>query len=84
MFKFQSEYAWEIPRMKKSIQIALALAGALTFSQAINAADVTSIAPFGEDGEDSFYQIACSNQTVGSVVVHAKPKQLCDAPYRHA
>jgi hypothetical protein len=63
--------------MRKIFLIAmLSATTALLSTQAI-ADPVKRVTPQGKDGDNYYYQVQCTNGTVGSVVVQDKEKNVC-------
>ena len=66
--------------MKQSLQLLLLSAVLAALAGPAGAASVSKIASIGEDGDESFYHVACSDKTQGSVVVSSDPPEVCAHP----
>ena len=67
--------------MTKTLNIGLVFgAMSLLASSMTLAADVVAIGELGEDGDESYYQVTCSNNTRASVMVQKEPAQICAHP----
>lgn len=66
--------------MNKALRIAMILASMTVFLHPVDATSVRGVMEFGQDGEATYYQIRCSDNTRGSVVVHLKEPKICAQP----
>ncbi len=66
--------------MRKPLTLA-ALLGALALpSLPAGAADVVTITDYGADGDNTYYQVTCSDNTRASVVIVPAPRKVCAHP----
>ena len=49
-------------------------------SLAAGAAKPVSIGNFGEDGEETYYEVTCSDNSRGTVIEKKDPEQVCAYP----
>jgi hypothetical protein len=70
----------ETRQMTKRLKMALLAAGFGVFALPAMAAEPVSIGDYGSDGNETYYQVTCSDNTQASVVVREKPKQVCAVP----
>lgn len=66
--------------MRKRLTTALILTGLGLFALAATAGEPVSIGNYGDDGGEVYYQVTCSDNTQGSVVVREEPRQICAMP----
>lgn len=66
--------------MRKRLKMALLTAGFGLFVLPAMAAEPVSIGNYGDDGGEVYYQVTCSDNTQGSVIVRSSPKQICALP----
>ena len=63
--------------MRKLFLIAMMSAASVLLSAQVSAGPVKRILPQGKDGDNFYYQVQCTNDTEGSVVVHDKENKIC-------
>ena len=66
--------------MNKLLSNTLLLAALGLVPLAAGAAEPVSIGNHGADGDKTYYEVTCSNNTRGSVIEQHEPKQLCAYP----
>ena len=66
--------------MKKLILNTLLFAALGLASLAVGAAKPVSIGNFGEDGDETYYEVTCSDNTRGTVIEKKDPAQVCAYP----
>lgn len=61
---------------KTFLTLTLCASASLLSTQAV-ADPVKRVLPQGQDGDDYYYQVQCTNGTEGSVVVQDKERNIC-------
>ena len=70
----------ETRQMSKRLKMALLAAGLGAFALPVMAAEPVSVGKYGDDGDETYYQVTCSDNTQGSVIVKSEPKEICALP----
>ena len=68
--------------MRTLLKTILLLAGLGLFAIPAGAAEPVSVGNYGDDGGEVYYQVTCSDNTTGSVIVREEPKEICALPAR--
>jgi hypothetical protein len=76
----EQRFLTEIRQMRKRLTMALLLTGFGLFALPAIAAEPVSVGKYGDDGDEVYYQVTCSDNTQGSVIVKKVPKQICALP----
>lgn len=63
--------------MRKSFLVAMLSATTALLSTHALADPVKRVLPHGQDGSNYYYQVKCTNGTVGTVVVQDKDSNVC-------
>ena len=66
--------------MRKRLKMALLTTGFALFALPLMAAEPVSVGKYGDDGSETYYQVTCSDNTQGSVIVKSEPKEICALP----
>lgn len=66
--------------MRTLLKTALLLAGIGILAIPAGAAEPVSVGNYGDDGNEVYYQVTCSDNTTGSVIVRQEPKEICALP----
>jgi len=66
--------------MRTLLKTALLLVGLGLFAISAGAAEPVSIGNYGDDGGEVYYQVTCSDNTTGSVIVREEPNEICALP----
>jgi hypothetical protein len=76
----EQRFQTEMRQMRKRLKMALLVTGFGLFALPAMAAEPVSIGNYGNDGDEVYYQVTCSDNTQGSVIVKSNPKQICALP----
>ena len=76
----EQRFLTEMRQMRKRLTTALLLTGLGVFALPVMAAEPVSVGNYGDDGGEVYYQVTCSDNTQGSVIVKSDPKEICALP----